>query len=86
MSVSGNYYSGFANPISTGSCLEQTFNGTWVEPDAGVFFNMGSLSTKQLEVDGADQDMIIKSFNLNISSSSNLYLLFILMFILNNPF
>tara|TARA_Y100000593_G_scaffold35976_1_gene70217 strand:- start:311 stop:1393 length:1083 start_codon:yes stop_codon:yes gene_type:complete len=71
LSVSGNYYSGFANPISTGSCLEQTFNGTWVEPDAGVFFNMGSLSTKQLEVDGANQDMIIKSFNLNIANGVN---------------
>ena len=71
LSVSGNYYSGFANPISTGSCLEQTFDGTWVEPDAGVFFNMGSLSTKQLEVDGANQDMILKSFNLNIANGVN---------------
>ena len=70
LSVSGNYFSGFSNPISTGTCLEQTFDGTWVEPDAGVFFNMGSLSTKQLEVDGANQDMIIKSFNLNIGSLS----------------
>ena len=60
LSVSGNYYSGFANPISTATVLEQTFDGTWVEPDAGVFFNMGSLSTKQLEVDGANQDMILK--------------------------
>ena len=71
LSVSGNYFSGFANPISTGTVLEQTFNGTWVEPDAGVFFNVGSLSTKQLEVDGADQDMIIKSFNLNIANGVN---------------
>tara|TARA_R100001163_G_C5068086_1_gene207849 strand:+ start:6699 stop:7781 length:1083 start_codon:yes stop_codon:yes gene_type:complete len=71
LSMSGNYFSGFANPISTGTCLEQTFNGTWVEPDAGVFFNMGSLSTKQLEVDGANQDMILKSFNLNIANGVN---------------
>ena len=71
LSISGNYYSGFANPISTGSVLEQTFNGTWVEPDAGVFINMGSLSTKQLAVDGADQDMIIKSFSLNIANGVN---------------
>ena len=71
LSVSGNYFSGFANPISTGTVLEQTFDGTWVEPDAGVFFNMGSLSTKQLEVDGANQDMILKSFSLNIANGVN---------------
>ena len=71
LTMSGNYFSGFANPISTGTVLEQTFNGTWVEPDAGVFFNMGALSTKQLEVDGADQDMILKSFNLNIANGVN---------------
>tara|TARA_R110002020_G_scaffold473358_1_gene702498 strand:+ start:278 stop:1366 length:1089 start_codon:yes stop_codon:yes gene_type:complete len=71
LSVSGNYFSGFANPISTGTCLEQTFDGTWVEPDAGVFFNMGSLNTKQLEVEGANQDMILKSFSLNIANGVN---------------
>ena len=71
LNMSGNYFSGFANPISTGTVLEQTFNGTWVEPDAGVFFNMGSLSTKQLAVEGADQDMILKSFNLNIANGVN---------------
>lgn len=71
LSMSGNYFSGFSNPISTGTVLEQTFDGTWVEPDAGVFFNMGSLSTKQLEVDGANQDMILKSFNLNIANGVN---------------
>ena len=71
LNMSGNYFSGFANPISTGTVLEQTFNGTWVEPDAGVFFNMGSLSTKQLATDGADQDMILKSFNLNIANGVN---------------
>tara|TARA_R100001509_G_scaffold160992_1_gene129525 strand:- start:706 stop:1791 length:1086 start_codon:yes stop_codon:yes gene_type:complete len=72
LSISGNYFSGFANPVSTGTVLEQTFDGTWVEPDAGVFFNMGSLSTKQLEVDGtADQDLILKSFSFNIANGVN---------------
>ena len=71
LGMSGNYFSGFANPLSTGTILEQTFNGTWVEPDAGVFFNMGSLSTKQLDVEGADQDLILKSFNLNIANGVN---------------
>ena len=71
LSVSGNYFSGFANPLAEGSILEQTFDGTWVEPDAGVFFNVGSLSTKQLSVEGADQDIILKSFNLNIANGVN---------------
>ena len=71
LTMSGNYFSGFANPLSTGTILEQTFDGTWVEPDAGVFINMGSLSTKQLAVEGADQDMILKSFDLNISNGVN---------------
>ena len=34
LTMSGNYFSGFANPLSTATCLEQTFDGTWVEPDA----------------------------------------------------
>ena len=71
LSVSGNYFSGFANPLAAGSILEQTFDGTWVEPDAGVFFNVGSLSTKQLSVEGAAQDIILKSFNLNIANGVN---------------
>ena len=74
LSISGNYFSGFSNIFSssgTGSLLEDNFTGTWVEPDAGVFFNMGSLSTKQLEVDGENQDMILKSFNINIENGVN---------------
>ena len=73
LSISGNYYSGFSNLVAsaTGSKLEDNFTGTWVEPDAGVFFNLGSLSTKQLEVDGENQDMIIKGFNLNIANGVN---------------
>ena len=43
----------------------------WGSIDAGVFFNMGSLSTKQLHVEGADQDLILKSFNLNIGNGVN---------------
>ena len=74
LNMSGNYFSGFSNQYSssgTGWLEEVNFTGTWVEPDAGVFINMGSLSTKQLEVDGANQDMIIKSFNLNIANGVN---------------
>tara|TARA_Y100000593_G_C4308674_1_gene337164 strand:+ start:700 stop:1791 length:1092 start_codon:yes stop_codon:yes gene_type:complete len=74
LSMSGNYYSGFSNIFSssgTGSLLEDNYTGTWVEPDAGEFFNLSSLQVKQLEVDGATQDMILKSFNLNISNGVN---------------
>ena len=71
LNMSGNYFSGFSNPLATGTILEQTFDGTWVEPDAGVFFNLGSLSTKQLAVEGADQDIILKSFDLNITNGVN---------------
>ena len=68
LTMSGNYFSGFANAPSvgsTGSHLEQTYDGTWVYPDEGSFFNIGSLSTKQLDCDSTSntQDMILKSFN-----------------------
>lgn len=73
ITCSGNYFSGFANSPSVGSTgahLEQGYDGTWVEPDAGVFINMGDLSTKQLDVDSTSntQDLILKSWNLNISN------------------
>ena len=74
LNMSGNYFSGFSNIYSssgTGSLLESNLTGTWTEPDAGVFFNMGSLSLKRLAVEGADQDMILKSFNLNIANGVN---------------
>ena len=74
LSMSGNYFSGFSNIFSSagsGSLLEVNPTGSWVEPDAGVFINCGSLSTKQLAVEGADQDIILKSFNINISNGVN---------------
>ena len=74
LNMSGNYFSGFSNIFSSsgsGSLLEDNFTGTWAIPDTGVHFNLGSLSTKQLEVDGANQDMILKSFNLNIANGVN---------------
>ena len=76
LTMSGNYFSGFANAPSvgaTGAYLERTYDGTWVYPDEGVFFNIGSLSTKQLDCDSTSntQDMILKSFNLNIANGVN---------------
>ena len=74
LNMSGNYYSGFSHLYSssgTGCLLEDNYTGTWVEPDRGSFFQMGDLSTKTLEVDGSSQDLIIKSFNMNISNGVN---------------
>ena len=72
--MSGNYFSGFSNIFSssgTGCLLEDNYTGTWVEPDAGQFFNIGNLGAKSLEIDGASQDIILKSFNLNIANGVN---------------
>tara|TARA_Y100000310_G_scaffold242269_1_gene246414 strand:- start:34 stop:1134 length:1101 start_codon:yes stop_codon:yes gene_type:complete len=76
LTMSGNYFSGFANAPSvgsTGAYLERTYDGTWVYPDEGSFFNIGSLSTKQLDCDSTSntQDMILKSFTLNFANGVN---------------
>ena len=71
MGLSGNYFSGFSNPVSTGSVLEQTFDGSWVAPETS-YYNVGALTTKTLDVEGnATQNLIMKSFNLNISNGVN---------------
>jgi len=71
LSMSGNYYSGFSNPLSTSTALEQTFNGTWVAREA-TYFNLLDLDTRTLDVEGnATQTFIMKSFNFNISNGVN---------------
>ena len=71
MTMSGNYFSGFSNPVSTGSVLEQTFNGSWVAPETS-YYNIGALTTKTLDVEGnSTQNLILKSFNLNIANGVN---------------
>ena len=70
------YYPKAAEGIKVAGCTVSDLtisgdDGTWVGADAGVFINMGSLATKQLGVDGADQDMILKSFSLNITNGVN---------------
>ena len=71
LSISGNYWSGFSNPVATSSCLEQTFNGTWVAREA-TYFNLLDLDTRTLDVEGnATQTFIMKSFNFNISNGVN---------------
>ena len=71
LSLSGNYFSGFSNPLSTSTVLEQTFNGTWVAREA-VYFSVLDADTRTLDVEGnATQTFIMKSFNFNISNSVN---------------
>ena len=71
MSMSGNYFSGFSNPVSTGSCLEQTFDGSWVAPET-AYFNANDISTKTLTSDdGANQDLIMKNFSITIANGVN---------------
>ena len=71
MTMSGNYFSGFSNPVSTGSVLEQTFNGSWVAPETTGYYNIGDLSTKTLTVDGANMDVVLKNFSVSISNGVN---------------
>ena len=71
LSMSGNYYSGFSNPLSTSTVLEQTFNGTWVAREA-TYFNVLDADARTLDVDDASaQTFIMKSFNFNISNGVN---------------
>ena len=71
MGLSGNYFSGFSNPVSTGSVLEQKFDGSWVAPETS-YYNIGALTTKTLDVEGnATQNLVLKGFNLNIANGVN---------------
>ena len=71
VSISGNYFSGFSNPLSTSTVLEQTFDGTWVARES-TYFNVLDADTRTLDVEGnATQTFIMKSFNFNISNGVN---------------
>ena len=71
ISISGNYWSGFSNPLSTSSVLEQTFNGSWVDAET-TYYNLLDADTRTLDVEGnATQTFIMKSFNFNISNGAN---------------
>ena len=66
VSISGNYFSGFSNPVSTGSVLEQTFDGTWVARES-TYFKVMDADVRTLDVESnATQTFIMKSFNFNI--------------------
>ena len=71
VSISGNYFSGFSNPVSTSTALEQTFDGTWVAAQT-TYFNVLDFDTRTLDVEGnATQTFIMKSFSFNISNGVN---------------
>ena len=71
LSMSGNYFSGFSNQVSTSTILEQTFDGTWVAPES-TYFNMLDISAHTLDVEGnATQTFIMKSFNFNFANGVN---------------
>mgnify|MGYP003109657757 CR=1 FL=1 len=71
VSISGNYFSGFSNPVSTSTTLEQTFDGTFVAPET-TYFNVLDFDTRTLDVEGnANQVFIMKSFSFNITNGVN---------------
>ena len=71
LSISGNYFSGFSNPVSTSTCLEQTFDGTWAARES-TYFNVMDADTRTLDVDdNTTQTFIMKSFNFNIANGVN---------------
>ena len=71
VSISGNYFSGFSNPVSTGTALEQTFDGSWGDAQT-TYFNVMDFDTRTLDVEGnATQTFIMKSFTFNISNGVN---------------
>ena len=73
MTMSGNYFSGFSNPVSTGTVLEQSFGtGSWTAPEVTGYYNIGNISTKTLTCDdGSAQDLVLKSFSVTISNGVN---------------
>ena len=71
LTMSGNYFSGFSNPIPASTCLEQTFSGTWTAPETS-YYHIGGITTKTLDVEGnATQHLVLKNFQLNIANGVN---------------
>ena len=72
MTMSGNYFSGFSNPLAGATSLETDFNlANWTAPEATGYYNIGDMSTKTLTSDGSAKDLVLKSMNLNIANGVN---------------
>tara|TARA_R100000654_G_scaffold34042_1_gene59469 strand:+ start:1209 stop:2267 length:1059 start_codon:yes stop_codon:yes gene_type:complete len=70
VSVSGNYFSGFSNPVA-GTLLEKSFGGTFVDPQT-TYFNVMDFDTRTLDMDGSENSaFIMKSFSFNIANGVN---------------
>ena len=65
--ISGNYFSGFSNPLTTVTTNEVNFAGTMVASET-TYYQMHNMSTKTLTSDDDASDMILKSFNFNIAN------------------
>lgn len=71
VSISGSYFSGFSNPVSTSTSLEQTFDGTWGAGET-QYFNVMDADVRTLDVEGnATQTFIMKSFSFSIANGVN---------------
>ena len=72
VSISGNYYSGFSNPVSTSTSLENDFTiANWASAET-QYFNVMDADTRTLDVEGnATQTFIMKSFSFNIANGVN---------------
>ena len=72
MTMSGNYFSGFSNPLAGATSLETDFTlANWTAPEATGYYNIGDMSTKTLTSDGSAKDLVLKSMNLNIANGVN---------------
>ena len=71
VSIAGNYFSGFSNPVATSTALEQTYDGTWVDAES-VYYNVMDADTRTLDSDDrTNQTFIMKSFTFNIANGVN---------------
>ena len=72
LTMSGNYFSGFSKTESTSTALETDFTiANWTAPSSS-YYHIGGLTTKTLDVEGnATQNLVLKSFNFNISNGVN---------------
>ena len=72
ISMSGNYFSGFSNPVSSSTKLEEDFTiANWTSGET-QYFNVMDADVRTLDVEGnATQTFIMKSFAFNIANGVN---------------
>ena len=72
ISMSGSYFSGFSNPVSSSTKLEEDFTiANWTAGET-QYFNVMDADVRTLDVEGnATQTFIMKSFSFNIANGVN---------------